>query len=300
MNEPQPSQIDKRQVRLAFERSAASYDTVAVFQREVAKRMLERLELIRIKPETVLDVGCGTGQVARALLRRYRRSRVVALDVALAMVRKAAAGSRWSRKPLPVCGDAESLPLADESINLVFSNLALHWCNDLERVLHELRRVLAPNGLLLMTTLGLDTLKELRASWAQADHHVHVNRFFDMHEIGDAVLRAGFADPVIDMEMMCLTYADVAQLMRELKLLGAHNSTHGRPRGLTGKGRLHRLRQAYERFRTVDGVLPASFEVIHGLAWAGPGRQPRRNIASARREASIPIGSIQRPGRWAR
>lgn len=295
MIESQPFQVEKRRVRLAFEESATSYDTVAVLQREVGDRMLERLDLIRARPATILDLGSGTGQVTRAVMRRYRGSRVIALDVALAMVRKAAGRGRWLRRPLAVCADAEFLPLADASVNMICSNLVLHWCNDLERVLRELRRVLAPGGLMLMTTLGPDTLKELRTSWADADRHVHVNGFIDMHDIGDALTGAGFVDPVMDMEMLCLTYRDLSQLMRELKLLGAHNSTYGRPRGLTGRGRLQRAQQAYERFRTAEGVLPASFEVIYGHAWVSQERQSTRSVESAVREVCIPSVHIKRP-----
>jgi malonyl-CoA O-methyltransferase len=285
MIESQAFQVEKRRVRLAFEKSAASYDAVAVLQQEVGRRMLERLELIRARPTTILDVGSGTGQVTRALMRRYRGSRVIALDLAVAMLRKASATGRWSRRPLPVCGDAESLPFADASVNMICSNLMLHWCNDLDQVLCELRRVLAPGGLLLVTSLGPDTLKELRASWAQGDGHIHVNQFIDMRDIGDAMVRAGFADPVMDRETICLKYRNVWQLMRELKLLGAHNSTYGRPRGLTGKRRLQRVQEAYEKFRTTEGVLPASFEVIYGFAWAGQVRQSTQDAVSVGRRA---------------
>jgi len=294
MIEPQSLRVDKRRVRRAFEQSAASYDDVAALQQEVARRMLERLDLIRIQPATILDLGSGTGQVTRALLRRYRGSRVIALDLALAMVYKARAAKRWSRRPLAVCGDAESLPLADACVDMICSSLTLHWCNDLDGVLHELRRVLAPGGLLLLTTLGPDTLRELRASWAKADSEVHVSSFIDMHDIGDALVRAGFADPVVDMEMMFLTYPDLRQLMRELKLLGAHNSTYGRPRGLTGKERLHQVLRAYENFRTPEGVLPASFEIIYGHTWKAQEAQSTRVAETTGSEVRIPLARLLR------
>jgi malonyl-CoA O-methyltransferase len=297
MIEPQAFQLDKRRVRRAFEKAAPSYDGVAVLQREVGGRMLERLGLIRLEPATILDVGSGTGQMTRALLRRYRGSRVIALDVALTMLRMATGRGIWLRRPQPVCADAECLPLADASVEMICSNLALHWCNDLDRVLGELHRVLASGGVMLMTTLGPDTLRELRASWAESDRHVHVNGFIDMHDIGDAMVRAGFSDPVLDMEMMRLTYPDMSKLMHELKLLGAHNSTYGRLRGLTGKGRLQRAQQAYERFRTAEGVLPASFEVIYGHAWAEPNRQSTAGTAITRREVSVPLIRNRRTSR---
>jgi malonyl-CoA O-methyltransferase len=293
MIEPQIWALDKHRVRRAFENAAAEYDAVAVLQREVAARMLERLDVIRIEPRVILDAGAGTGQAARALRRRYRRSRVVALDAALAMLRQTRAAAGWLRRPLTVCGDLESLPLADASVDLICSSLTLHWCNDLDRALRELRRVLAPGGLLLLTTLGPDTLKELRASWAAVDAYTHVNGFIDMHDIGDAIMRAGFNDPVMDVEMMRLTYPHVEQLMRELKRLGAHNSTQGRARGLTGKQRLQHLYREYEKYRTEDGVLPASYEVIYGVAWAGDAQSSVRGA----REVFIPLEKLRRASR---
>jgi malonyl-CoA O-methyltransferase len=298
MIKPRSLQVDKRRARLAFERSAASYDAVAVLQQEVAARMLQRLDLLaHMKPSRALDLGAGTGQVARALVRRYRGCRVIALDIALAMLRRASAARRWSRKPLAVCGDAESLPLANASVDLICSSLAVHWCNDIDRVLGEMRRVLAPGGVVLLTTLGPDTLSELRASWMAADAATHVNGFIDMHHIGDAMVRAGFTDPVLDMEMMRLTYRDVSHLMRDLKRLGAHNNTYGRPRGLTGKGRLERVRLAYESFRTSEDVLPASFEVIHAHAWADSPHQLPFKTTGAGREVRVRLARIQRTPR---
>lgn len=297
MVEPRAWALDKRRVRQAFENSAADYDQVAVLQREVAARMLERLDVIRITPASILDAGAGTGQVTRALLRRYRGSRVIALDVALAMLRQTRTSVGWLRKPLVVCGDMESLPLADSSVDLICSSLTLHWCNDLDRVLRELRRVLAPGGLLMLTTLGPDTLKELRVSWAAIDQYTHVNGFIDMHDIGDAIMRTGFTEPVMDVETMCLTYANVERLMRELKRLGAHNNTYGRPRGLMGKHRLQRLYREYERFRLANGTLPASYEIIYGLAWAGHAQPAARGTPSGTREVRIPLEKLRRPSR---
>jgi malonyl-CoA O-methyltransferase len=294
MIEKQSFHIDKRRMRRAFERSAADYDNVAVLQQEVGARMLERLDLVRIDPATSLDVGCGTGQITRDLMRRYRNGHVIAVDSAFAMLRRTRDAAGWWRKPLLLGGDAESLPLADASVDLICSSLTLHWCNDLDQTLHELRRVLAPRGLLLVTMLGPGTLKELRASWAAADDRDHVNGFIDMHDIGDAIMRAGFADPVVDAEVFQVTYPDALALMRDLKRLGAHNSTYGRPRGLTGKNRLQRVYEAYERFRTSDGLLPASYEVIYGLAWAECERPFARDAQPEPREVYIPLPKVRR------
>jgi len=258
--------LDKRAVRRAFEQAVERYDEVAVLQREVGSRLLERLDYVRLTPEVVLDVGAGTGVATAALARQYPKGRVLALDLAPAMLRRARRRRPWFRKMDFIAGDAEHLPLADASCDLVFSNVAVQWCNDLARALTEFRRVLRPGGLLMFTTFGLDTLHELRQCWSRADGFSHVSAFPDMHDIGDSVLRAGFADPVMDTERFTLTYPDVRTLMRELKAIGAHNATAGRPRGLTGRQRLQAVADAYEHFRR-DGVLPATYEVVYGHGW---------------------------------
>jgi malonyl-CoA O-methyltransferase len=259
--------VDKRQARLAFERAARTYDAAAALQREVGQRMMERLDLIRLQPGRILDLGAGTGEFSHALLRRYRKADVVAIDVAFSMLRRTRRRGGWLRRPDCVCGDAESLPFAAGSFQFIFSNLMLQWCQDLEPVFAELRRVLAPGGLLMFTTFGPDTLRELRASWEAADGYSHVNRFIDMHDVGDALVRTRWAEPVMDAERITVTYREARTLMKDLKHLGAHNITAGRPRGLTGRRRLQRMLQAYEAYRR-DGVLPASYEVVYGHAWA--------------------------------
>jgi malonyl-CoA O-methyltransferase len=262
--------VDKRQARLAFERAAKTYDAAAALQQEVGHRMLERLDLIRLRPARILDLGAGTGEFSRALLRRYRKADVVALDLALNMLRHTRGRGGWFRRPGCICGDAERLPFAEGSFQFIFSNLMLQWCQDLEPVFTELRRVLAPGGLLMFTTFGPDTLMELRASWEAVDGYTHVNRFIDMHDVGDALMRTRWAEPVMDVERITVTYREVRTLMADLKHLGAHNITAGRPRGLTGRRRLQRVMQTYETYRR-DGVLPASYEVVYGHAWAPPG-----------------------------
>lgn len=266
--------LDKRQLRLSFEKAASGYDAAAALQREVCARMLERLSLVRISPGTVLDAGSGTGAAVAGLARRYPRASIVELDLSESMLRVARNRLPWWRRLLTagaprrqVCGDIERLPLAAGSIDLLWSNLSLQWSTDLARSLGECLRVLGADGLLMFSTFGPDTLKELRAAFQQVDGCVHVNRFIDMHDVGDLLVHTGFSDPVMDAEGFTLTYGKVADLMRELKALGAHNVNLGRSKGLSGRGAFARLEREYETFRRADGRLPATFEVVYGHAW---------------------------------
>ena len=259
--------IDKTQARASFEKAADSYDGAAVLQRQTAQEMLERLELVKNEPQVILDIGCGTGEATALLAKRYKKSKVIALDFAHSMLKHTRRrGSSWLKKQACVCADAEQLPIADASVDLIFSNATLQWCNDLEATFAGWLRVLKPGGLIMFSSFGPDTLKELRQAWATVDGTSHVSPFLDMHDVGDALLRVGFADPVMDVERMTLTYPNVKGLMRDLKQIGAHNVTADRHRGLTGKGRMQAMTQAYEGFRK-DGQLPASYEVVHGHAW---------------------------------
>jgi malonyl-CoA O-methyltransferase len=266
-----PLRPNKQQMRAAFEQSAEQYDAVAILQREVADRLLERLELLKMVPATILDLGSGTGHCSQALAQRYPKSRITSLDLAGAMVKKTRERfSKWSRFRHGhqfVCGDAESLPFADQSFDMIFSNLTIQWCDDLEQAFSEMKRVLKPGGVVLYTTLGPDTLKELRASWAAVDDQVHVNTFLDMHDVGDAMLRSRLAEPVMDMERLTMTYEDAMTLMRDLKTLGAHNVNPGRNHGLTAPKKIKQVIDAYEQFRDSDKLLPASYEVVYGHAW---------------------------------
>ena len=282
-----PFALDPRRVRAAFDQAAVGYDAVAVLQSEVRGRLLERLDEVRLAPATVLDAGCGTGHACAALLRRYRRARVVGLDLAPGMLREARRHRPRFRRLDLVCADAAAVPLPARSVGLVFSNLMLQWCNDPDRVFAEFHRVLAPGGLVLFTTFGPDTLKELRGAWGAADGATHVSRFVDMHDLGDALLRAGFADPVMDVEHFTLTYGSARDLMRELKAMGAHNATAGRSRGLTGRGRFAAMEAAYGRLRR-DGRLPSTWEVVYGHAWA-TGRRP-----AAGGETAVPVDLVGR------
>jgi malonyl-CoA O-methyltransferase len=286
---PDPREVDPRAVRRAFGNAAPTYDAAAALQREVGARMAQRLDYVKLAPEMVLDAGCGTGDAIGELAARYPEARIVGLDIAPRMLAAAQARSHSSRTllrrllrpvlrgsrdlaPWFVCGDLHALPLRGVAFDLVWSNLTLQWVNDLPRAFAEVRRVMKVGGLFTFTTFGPDTLKELRAAFARVDTYTHVSRFVDMHDIGDALVAAEFSDPVMDMEMVTLTYPSPAALLRELKGIGATNATRGRPRGLTGARRWQRVLASLERLRRDDRI-PATFEVVYGHAWKG---EPRR------------------------
>ena len=272
--------IDRRALRRSLDRAAATYDDHAVLQSNVCDGLIERLSYVTLAPTTILDLGCRTGRGARALAERYPGAVVIAIDVSLGMLRQAD-GPRRAR----VCAAATRLPLPDASVDLLFSNLALPWCDDLDAAFREFRRVVRPNGLVHFTTLGPDTLRELRAAAGVGapDHALA-----DMHDIGDGLLRAGLAEPVLDVQRYTLTYRDVTALLHDLQAVGASNVSAARTRALTGRGRLTALASAYEPLRR-DGVLPASIEVVHGQAW-GPAGAPQR--AQRRGEFVVDAASI--------
>ena len=263
--------LDKTSTRQHFDRAAQSYDAAAALQQEVAKRLVERLDYIKINPQRALDIGCGTGYLTKDLLKRYPKAKTIALDLALSMVQKTKQHGSWLRKPYAICGDAEQLPLKADSVNLIVSGLMLQWSNDLNKTFTGFHSVLAPNGLLLFTTFGPDTLKEMRQSWVSVDKRPHTSSFTDMHEIGDALLQAGFINPVTDMEVITMTYGSVRQLMRDIKNIGATNTRSERNKGLMGKQKLKDFENAYEAFKTEDGLYPATWEIIYGHAWVGEG-----------------------------
>lgn len=282
------SALDVPWVRRSFDRAAAGFDAAAVLHAEVRAQLLERLELTDLAPRVIVDAGAGTGHASRALKRRYPKASVLALDLSLGMLRAARRQHSWRRPFARICASAERLPLADGSVDLILSNLMLQWC-DPDAVFAEFRRALAPRGFFSFTSLGPDTLQELRAAWGQVDSHSHVNHFVDMHDLGDALVRAGFAVPVLDVERYTLTYTEVRRLAADLKAVGAHNATAGRPRGLTGRRKFAALQSAYEAYRR-EGRLPATYEVVFGQAWAPVAASRRRGAE----ESTVSLQEIER------
>lgn len=293
MKEHDPNfELDLDQVQRSFDRAAKDYDAHAPLQREVRERLLEKLELVTLQPEAVLDAGCGPGGAIKPLAKRFPRAELVALDIAPAMLKQARRQKPWFRTLQTVQGDLAAMPIKDASVDLVFSNLALQWVNDPDAAFMDLRRVLRGGGLIVFSTFGPDTLQELRDAWSVVDGFTHVNRFLDLHDIGDALVRAGFTEVVMDVEHFTLTYDSARDLLRDLKAIGAHNVNAGRAHGLTGKRRFAAFEQAYETFRE-NGKLPATYEVVYGTAWA-PARAARAEGIRFAHDGAVDFEDLRR------
>lgn len=271
------SPFDTPAVRRAFGRAAPGYLQAAALQREVQARLLEQLQFLDERvPARILDLGCGPGTAAAAMKARWgRQSEVLALDLALPMLHQARSHHRFWRPLKLLQADATALPLADASIDVVFSNLCLQWVADLPRALAGIRRIMREGGLLLFTTFGPDTLRELREAYRSAGLDPPLSPFAAIQQVGDALQAQGFKDPVLDRDHFTLTYPDVGALLRELKAIGATDARRDRPRGLAGKGRHTAIASAYETLRR-DGTLPSTWEVVTAMAWAPPPGRARR------------------------
>lgn len=282
--------FDARQVRRAFSRSAASYDAAARLQHAAEARLLESLDYLddpalkREAPQRVLDLGCGTGRASIAMQKRWPKAELVSLDLAWPMLRQAREAAKrsagwlsnpFARRPAQVCADARALPLAEASVDVLFSNLCLQWVEDLEALFAGFRRVLKPHGLLLVSTFGPETLWELREAFAHADEAPHVSPFADIAGFGDALVRAGFHQPVLDREEETTHYQDLPALMREQRAIGATNALASRRHTLTGRARFAAAADAYEAHRGAHG-LPATWEIITAMAWAPEAGTPIR------------------------
>ena len=273
---PRVSVFDRRQLRRAFGRAAPNYVAVAALQREVEARLLEQLDYLDGRvPARVLDLGSGPGRAAAAMKKRWPKAEVVAVDAALPMLRQVRSHTRFWRPVRGVCADVSRLPFADRCADVIFSSLCLQWLDDLPAVLAEFRRVLRPDGLLLFSTFGPETLSELRDAYLQAGEVPPLSPFAHIQQVGDALLAAGFRDPVLDRDRYTLTYPDLRALMHELRAIGAGDARADRRRGLGGRGRLQRVTDAYEPLRR-DAVLPSSWEVITAQAWGPADGAPRR------------------------
>lgn len=267
--------IKREQVKRAFSSASCSYDEHAVLQREIADRLLAHLNFTKIEPKRILDIGCGTGYFTRLLGDRYRKADVVALDLSEAMVCHARNARKrrmlWHGKQLHTAGDGCALPFADGAFDLVCSNLAMQWAPSPQAMLQEMRRVLAPGGLMLFSTFGRRTLTELRQALAEINpaYAGSVLPFPDVTSLGDALMELPVELPVTDSDLFTLTYQETMSLVRELKGIGASASAIGnRSGGLYGRALLRQLDKTYRsRYEMEDGRVYATFEALYGQAW---------------------------------
>lgn len=282
--------IDIDQARLSFDRAAATYDQHTWIQQEIGSRLLERLEVLNPQPQVIVDMGCGTGIHSIKLKNLYPKAAVTGIDFSVEMLIEARKLNRWHRKVEYLQADMAATGLADASVDLIFSNFSLQWATDLHLVFNEWRRILKPGGLLLISTLGPETLTELRAAWAAVDDNTHVNPFVDIKGVGDTLMACGYSEPVADAELLTLTYSSVHKLMRELKGMGAHNVNRQRRHTITGASRLREMCKAYKQFCMPDGRYPASWEVIYAAAWQPDDGQPIRKDEGE--EASFSVAHL--------
>ena len=285
--------LDGNQVAQSFSHATQQYANIAALQRQTADELLDRLSFVTIQPQTILDLGTGNGQNLSLLAEKYPEAKIIALDVAPAILKQAQyrfqgdSGLKYwlpnYKKPLYIAGDAETLPLANNSVDMIYANLSLLWYK-FRLCFAEIKRILRPGGLLSCTILGPDTLNELRRIWATIDTYSHINIFYDAHDIGEAMMNSHLADPVLDVDCVTLNYKTAISLMKNIQELGIHNVNEGRCCGLTGKQTLKKVINAYECFRH-NGLLPASYEVIYGHAWCA--KEPQRHASDG--VAKIPI-----------
>ena len=273
-------------IQRRFDRAAASFDDADFVHAVTREGLLTRLEPLIIEARRILDLGSATGATGRLLRKRYRGAQVVSLDASIGMARRALAGRGWLSKAAAVQADARRLPFADGAFDLVVANQLLPWLPEPDAAFAEIARVLRPGGVFAFATLGPDSLQELRRAWASVDDGQHVHRFSDMHDIGDGLVRAGLADPVLDVDRLSVSYDDADRLFADLARAGCRNALAQRPRGLTSRRRFAAMRRAL-----VDAAgeerLVLDLELVYGHCW---GTGPRRDPTDIR----IPASGIPR------
>ena len=268
--------LDQEAVRRAFDRAAVARGDERVVAAEIARRMAARLDYVRLAPRHILDAGCGRVSAADVLEKRFPAATLTGVDVSYQMLKASLRGATLLARASHllgigssrnmVCGRMESMPVADSSVDMVWSNLALAWVRDAGPAFREFHRVLNEGGLLMFSTYGPDTLRELRSAFAAVENRPHVHEFTDMHDLGDMLLANGFAEPVMDMEKLVYTYTDVFPMLRELQQNGQTNAALDRRRGLMGRAAWNAMLAAYAR-RESDGRIEATFEIVYGHAW---------------------------------
>ncbi|WP_392537919.1 malonyl-ACP O-methyltransferase BioC [Legionella sp. 227] len=280
------------EISKTFNQHASEYEFAAKVQQEIGVRLLERLQYLNIKPQRILDLGCGPGFFSYELTKIYPKAQIVGLDLAQFMLIQAQKKQGWRRKWPLVAADMRSMPFVTGTFDLIFANQVIHWGGSLTPVFRELNRVMKANGCLMFTTLGPDTFKELKQAWAGVNHYAHVNEFADMHDVGDCLMAEHFLEPVMDMELLSVHYETLPKLLQALKAQGVKNINPQRNQGLTGKTAWRHFEQNYATLQTDRGKYPLTYEVVYGHAWKGEQRKTELGI-----ETMIPISQIVRPKR---
>ena len=294
-SEPERAPFRSTTVQRQFDRRAARFAGAAAIVREVGQRLCERLGEIRHDAAVVLDLGCGSGALRAALLRRFGHATWLGVDLSRAMLAQARGDApapvRWlplalrpRARSLRICADATQLPLGPGGVDCVVSNLMLNWHPAPHRVFPEVARVLREGGLLLFSSLGPDTLRELREACAAALPQARPMPFVDMHDLGDMMVAAGFSSPVTDSETIRLTYGSARQLVAEVRALGG-NPRDDRHRGLPSGRQARSLLTALEAKCDADGRIALTFEVSYGLGWKAPARAPASDTTTISVEA---------------
>jgi malonyl-CoA O-methyltransferase len=282
--------LDRQRIRQAFRLAADTFDAEDFLHREICTRLIERFELMHLEPARIIDLGAGTGSACLGLQQRFPAADIIAVDLVPEML---LAGKReWGTGAWPVCADAASLPLRSASIDLLFSNLMLPLCPDQAAVMAEARRSLRFPGLFIFSTLGPQSFIEFREAWAEADNFTHILPFTDMHDLGDALVNVGFVEPVVDAELITVTYPSLAALHRDLRRVGSINATENRNPGLTGRGSWERLCASYAKRRDRGGRLPATLEIIYGQAWSDESGRGHRGVGGA---YEFPLSGLSTP-----
>lgn len=257
--------LDKKQMRRQFDRVAKTYEAHAVAYQEIADRLLDKLEFIKINPQRIVDLGCGLGNLMSVLGAKYPEAQVIGVDLSYGMLNE---GMKKYPEQQVIQADSAFLPLPDESVELVMSNLMFPWCDDLASIFAEVRRVLTPNGLFLFATLGPDTLKELRTAWAEVDEQPRVHVFLDMHDLGDVLLSSGLSDPVMDVDHFSMCYQKFVDFLTDLRFNGSATVLRQRAVTLLTPSKLRLLEREYQRFQ-YNNRFPVTYEVVYGHAWKG-------------------------------
>lgn len=280
------------EISKAFNEHANEYELAAKVQKEIGIRLFDRLQYLNMKPQRILDLGCGPGFFSYKLAQMYPKAQVVGLDLARFMLIEARKKQGWRRKWSLVAADMRHLPFATGVFDLVFANQVIHWGGSLKTIFRELNRVMKPNGCFMFTTLGPDTFKELKQAWSGVNPYAHVNEFADMHDVGDSLMSERFLEPVMDMELLAVHYESLSKLLLALKAQGVKNINPQRNQGLTGKGSWNKFEQNYAMLQTDQGKYPLTYEVVYGHAWKGEQRKTDLGV-----ETMIPVSQIVRHNR---